>query len=200
MSLPFVYPAHPHVRRHGPSGYAGYASYRPWLRDEFAFRCVYCLRRESMGQEFGEFAIDHFRPVKHRPDLATEYTNLLYVCLPCNLRKLDRFVADPLVHLLTPNLVVQEDGVLDARTRECRQIVRVVRLNEPNLVTFRAMWMKVLRLSVLADPLLYRRILGFPDDLPDLSGLLPPGGNTQPEGVEQSYFRRRERGELPDTY
>ncbi len=37
---PFIYPARPHTRRHGPQGYAGYASYRPWLRDEFSFRCV----------------------------------------------------------------------------------------------------------------------------------------------------------------
>ena len=53
MTSPFVYPASPHVRRHGPMGYADHASFRPWLRDEFAFRCVYCLRRETMGQEFG---------------------------------------------------------------------------------------------------------------------------------------------------
>jgi hypothetical protein len=33
----FTYPAEPHRRRHGPQGYADAASYRPWLRDEFAF-------------------------------------------------------------------------------------------------------------------------------------------------------------------
>ena len=47
MTDPFSYPAAVHVRRHGPQGYADYASYRPWLRDEFAFRCVYCLLRDS---------------------------------------------------------------------------------------------------------------------------------------------------------
>ncbi len=40
MTPLFVYPTLPHVRRHGPRGYADYPSYRPWLRDEFAFRCV----------------------------------------------------------------------------------------------------------------------------------------------------------------
>jgi hypothetical protein len=79
VTAPFTYPDRPHGRRHGPVGYADYTSYRPWLRDEFAFRCVYCLRRETMGQHFGEFAVDHFLPVKHRPDLTTVYTNLLYV-------------------------------------------------------------------------------------------------------------------------
>ena len=46
MSSPFTYPVTPHVRRHGPSGYANHAEFRQWLRDEFAFSCVYCLLRE----------------------------------------------------------------------------------------------------------------------------------------------------------
>lgn len=200
MTAPFLYPAHPHVRRHGPLGYADHSSYRPWLRDEFAFRCVYCLRREAMGQAFGEFAVDHFLPVKFRPDLATEYTNLLYVCVRCNLRKLDRFVADPLTHLLAEGVTVQPDGTLDAGTRESCQIVRVLRLNAPSLIAYRRMWIGVLDLCRGHDPVLYHRILGFPDDLPDLGALQPPGGNTRPEGVQQSCFRARQRGELPETY
>jgi hypothetical protein len=37
MTAPFTYPATPEGRRRGPGGYADYESYRPWLRDEFAF-------------------------------------------------------------------------------------------------------------------------------------------------------------------
>src|SRR4051812_13664188 len=44
---PFEYPAGVHVRRHGPSGWTEYQRYRSWLRDEFCFRCVYCLLREQ---------------------------------------------------------------------------------------------------------------------------------------------------------
>ena len=123
MTAPFVYPAVPHVRRHGPRGYAEFASYRPFLRDDFAVRCVYCLRREAWGRVFGEFAIDHFVPVKYRPDRASDYTNLLYVCGPCNLKKGQRFIADPLAHLLSDRLLVRSNGTVEARTRECRQIV-----------------------------------------------------------------------------
>jgi hypothetical protein len=47
--IPFVYPRAAPLRRHGPAGYAQYERYRPWLRDEFAFRCVYCLKREQWG-------------------------------------------------------------------------------------------------------------------------------------------------------
>jgi hypothetical protein len=51
---PFDYPAVPLVRSHGPLGYSDYESYRAWLRDEFAFRCVYCLSREQWGRVTGE--------------------------------------------------------------------------------------------------------------------------------------------------
>ncbi|MCY2988962.1 MAG: hypothetical protein NTY19_13985 [Planctomycetota bacterium] len=42
--------------------------------------------------------------------------------------------------------------------------------------------------------------MGFPEDLPDLSRLRPPEGNSRLDGVEQSYFAQRQRGELPETY
>lgn len=44
--MPFRFAAAPHVRKHGPGGYEMYQSYKDWLRDEFTFRCVYCLERE----------------------------------------------------------------------------------------------------------------------------------------------------------
>ncbi|MEX0819011.1 MAG: hypothetical protein WD070_05450 [Pirellulaceae bacterium] len=59
MPEPFLYPTRPHIRRHGPV-YTAYESYRPWLRDEFSFRCVYCLKREQWGVVRGTFDIDHF--------------------------------------------------------------------------------------------------------------------------------------------
>lgn len=46
LPVPFAYTSTPHQRRHGPSGYDSYEAYKPWLRDEFVFRCVYCLERE----------------------------------------------------------------------------------------------------------------------------------------------------------
>ncbi|MBY0457436.1 MAG: HNH endonuclease, partial [Gemmataceae bacterium] len=85
--VPFVYPRLPHARRHGPRGYADYPSFRPWLRDEFVFRCAYCLRRETWGLVRGTFAIDHFLPVAVRPDLAVDYDNLVYACTTCNVAK-----------------------------------------------------------------------------------------------------------------
>ena len=39
-----------------------YQSYKPWLRDEFQFRCVYCLWRErwhSVGED--AFSVEHLQ-------------------------------------------------------------------------------------------------------------------------------------------
>ena len=41
---PFAYPRQPHQRKHGPMGYRHYRLYGSWLRDEWSFRCPYCLR------------------------------------------------------------------------------------------------------------------------------------------------------------
>ena len=48
--IAFRYPPSALVRRHGPAGYSDYASFRPWLRDDFSFRRVYCLIRERWGR------------------------------------------------------------------------------------------------------------------------------------------------------
>jgi HNH endonuclease len=200
MTIPSDYPSTPLVRRHGPAGYSDYASYRPWLRDEFAFRCVFCLRREVWSRVVGEFAIDHFEPIANRPDRATDYENLLYVCGPCNIRKGSQFVADPLASLIAATVEVRTDGTIDVRTRQARRIVRILQLDSPEMTAFRAMWIDVIQLAAAHDPGLYHQLLAFPDDLPDLSSLKPPGGNIRPEGIEQCYLPRRDRGELSATY
>ena len=98
--LAFTYPGGPLVRRHGPSGYSDVQSFRPWLRDEFSFRCVYCLVREQWGKRLGEFDLDHFEPVASSPEASLDYDNLVYSCHACNLRKGKRQVPDPTQALL----------------------------------------------------------------------------------------------------
>lgn len=58
----------------------------------------------------------------------------------------------------------------------------------------------IINLAEQYDHRLYRELLGFPDDLPDLARLRPPEGNRRPEGIQESCFAQRERGELPSTY
>ncbi len=62
------------------------------------------------------------------------------------------------------------------------------------------LWIGIVALAARNDPDLHRRLMGYPDDLPDLRRLQRPGGNSRPEGVAQSALVRRERGELPVIY
>lgn len=200
MSAPFEYPAISHTRRHGPVGYLDYESYRPWLRDEFAFRCVYCLLREVWGPAKGNYEIDHFVPTVYRADFMFEYDNLLYTCSTCNLSKGQAITPDPLTHLVAPEVRVSEDGSMDANTKDAKKLIDLLGLNRPSLRELRELWIRILRLAELHDQALKHRILSYPEHLPDLSVLRPPNGNNRLEGIEQSHFARRQRGELPPTY
>lgn len=195
---PFQYPEFAHVRRHSPMGYSDYASYLPWLRDEFTFRCVYCLIRERWY--LAPMNIDHFLPVSHRPDLANRYDNLLYACSRCNGAKAAHHLPDPTVVLLRGAVRAQRDGLLEATTAEARRLIRILGLNTRPYRELRLVWLGILGLAKQYDPALFARLMGYPADLPDLSALKPPDGNTRPEGIAQSYHARRERGELADTY
>ena len=93
-----------------------------------------------------------------------------------------------------------EDGVLHANAVEAARAIELVRLNRPRLIEFRKLWISIIRLATAADPVLYQRLLGFPDDLPNLKRLRPPSGNTWPEGLGESYFAKRQDGKLPATY
>ena len=132
-AIAFRYPAQPLARRHGPCGYADYQSFRPWLRDEFSFRCVYCLIREQWGRVTGEFDLDH-------------------ACL-----------------------------------------------NSPAMTRWRRTWLRIIELAEAGDLELFRELMGYPRDLPNLASCRVPE-NIRPEGIDDCYFARRERGELPPAY
>jgi hypothetical protein len=197
---PFDYPAKPHVRRHGPQGYANYESFRPWLRDEFTFRCVCCLSRERWGHLSGAFHIDHFQPVAVDQAQKTDYDNLLYVCARCNLAKRDRDVPDPTIHLTAREVYVHPDGRLEGLTVAAKSLIGKLDLDSPQARQWRLIWMRNVELARDFDREQYERLLGFPDDLPDLSALRPPGGNTRPVGVQNSHFARRQQNQLQATY
>lgn len=196
----FTYPAHPHERRHGPQGYAGAESYRPWLRDEFSFQCVYCLVREQWGLVPGVFGIDHFLPVASHASEALDYDNLLYCCATCNGAKGKRRLPSPEATLVDGAVNVREDGTIEGTTPAARRLIRVLGLDDPEYREFRLLWQQIAALAQERDPLLYRRLMGFPADLPNLASLRPPQGNKRPGGVRQSYRAQAQAGTLPETY
>src|SRR5436189_4195959 len=117
----FDYSPTPHLRRHGPRGYTDVDSFRPWLRDEFDFRCVYCLLREQWGRTRGTFELDHFLPVALHPGGERTYDNLLYACARCNGAKGVRRLPDPCQVLSAGQVEVHEDGTIEGRTKAVRK-------------------------------------------------------------------------------
>lgn len=198
-SRAFTYSTAAEHRRYGPSGYSDYESFRPWLRDEFCFRCIYCLLRERWGRITGEFDLEHVIPQTVDQTLATDYSNLFYSCHSCNLKKGPASLSNAELHLTSDSIRVSFEGRQIASTAESERIVDVLALNSPKRVNWRLSWMRIIQLAAERDSELYQRLMGFPDDLPDLSRSNPPA-NIRPEGIDRSYFVQRERGELPDTH
>jgi hypothetical protein len=99
---------------------------------------------------------------------------------------------------------VCNDGTVRGRTPQGETLIRVCRLDRPKLVEFRRGMIALRQLlegrrDAAADELL-RNYFGYPDNLPHLAPLRPPGGNLRPEGIEKSCYELRQRGELPDLY
>jgi hypothetical protein len=194
----FDYPQIVHQRRHGPS-YKSLASYRAWLRDEFSFRCVYCLFREQWGRVKGEFDVEHWQAQVNDPQLGLDYDNLFYGCHTCNLLKGTDPVPDP-GHCLTADQVrLNPDGSIEGLSDDASELIEILGLDSDSYREWRQVWIRNVELAEQYDPQQYRRLMGFPEDLPDLSAKLP-AENKRPEGVQESWFARRQRGELPETY
>jgi HNH endonuclease len=196
---PFVYPDAPHVRRHGPTGYTHYERYRPWLRDEFAFRCVYCLRREQWGVLKAAYHLDHFHAQALQPQAVLDYDNLLYACAACNTAKGEVVVPDPCTCMLAGHVIVDEDGSIHGSTPDARRVIGKLGLDAPDYCEFRMLVIGIVQLAAVHNPSLFRMLMKYPDDLPDLASLRPPQ-NTRPQGVRESFRARRESGQLPETY
>jgi hypothetical protein len=196
----FEYSTTPHARRHGPAGYEDYNSYRDWLRDEFIFRCVYCLHREQWNQGGAIFHIDHFVPVAADPAGKLEYSNLLYACARCNEAKRAVLgLPDPCQIAFHDCLRIMDNGRIEALNNEGKKLNLVLRLDSERNVHARSRWMRTLEILRTSNPALYMEFMGFPVDLPDLRKKRVPE-NTKPDGAASCYFALRERRKLPAVY
>ena len=196
----FEYPIQPHNRKHGPEGYRDYKSYRDWLRDEFIFRCVYCLHREQWYGRGTTFHIEHFTPVAVEAKSICQYPNLLYSCATCNeAKKAAVGLPNPCERSFDDCLRILPDGQIEALNADGERLRQVVRLNSRSNVQYRARWIRNLEILRFYAPDLYKEYMGFPEDLPG-PRKKHVSNNTKPGGVQNCYFVLRERGELPITY
>ena len=192
---PYAYPPEAHQRCHGPAGYANYQEYRPWLEDEFCFRCVYCLKR-MVWAPTDVWTIDHLIARDEAPELECEYDNLVFACQFCNTRKGPNRVPDPCQVAYGACLRVERDGTVTPLDDNGRRLVKVLRLNHSWQVQER---LKTMRILARVDRGEFHRWMGFPPDLPDLARKNPPR-NRRPQGVSESWLAKRQRGELPAVY
>jgi hypothetical protein len=198
---PFHYPDAPHTRRHGPQGYVYHESYRPWLRDEFAFRCVYCLARERWGKGHYGFQVDHLMPQSIDSSRAQDYDNLFYACATCNKMKSDaEDVPDPCLTAFGHCVTVHDDGTISAINSLGIMLIKILRLDNPENTEYRRSILAILRLAEAKHRQFYKQWMSFPDDMPNLAVKRPPNGNTRQHGIQESFFMRQRRKELPETY
>jgi hypothetical protein len=189
---PFRYPRAPAVRKHGPQGYSKYGHHRPWLRDEFDFRCVYCLKREQWCFQLGDFQLDHQVAQSLDPDLCLEYTNLVYSCQNCNHRKGNKTLPSPDRVAFGACMEVLKTGEISARNKNGQRLIDELALDGPKITKMRAQIIRTIASLQQHDWRLFLLWMGFPEDLPDLENVRPkPNSNSRPEGIEKSWFRRK---------
>ena len=79
-----------------------------------------------------------------------------------------------------------------------RRLIAILGLDSGSYPRWRSVWMRNVELAAQYDHEHLTRLMGFPDDLPSLEH--SPPDNTRPEGVHQSWYAKRQRGELPGVY
>jgi hypothetical protein len=104
------------------------------------------------------------------------------------------------VALVRDAMVIHDDGRIEGQTKDAQRLIDKLLLDSDECRAFRRRWMNIIRLAEAHAREVYEELLGYPQDLPNLSRLRPPGGNQRSEGVSQSHYARRQRGELPTTF
>jgi hypothetical protein len=91
-------------------------------------------------------------------------------------------------------------GCIEARdsSRIGEQIIRVLRLDSEDATNTRRLWLELLRAAAQANEKLFRELIGYPKQLPDLRATKVQ--NTKITGLQQSAHYLRDIGALPDWY
>ena len=199
LPAPFAYPSKPHIRRHGPQGYSRYRQFRNWLRDEFAFRCIYCLRRETWLTTRRDYQIDHFLPKSEHPDVERDYDNLVYACSECNGTKAAKYLPSPESVAYGDCMRVDENGEIHALNERGITIIEALHLDAHEYTRLRRIIIVTVAEARLGSETL-KWCLCYPDELPNLSAEKKPKNNNRLGGISESHYERKEHSELPEYY
>lgn len=134
------------ITRSTPPHYSSYGKYKPYLENDFCERCAYCnLHSKRITTPF---EVDHFVSRAAfdgvRPELETDYKNLVYSCKKCNVAKSGQFKGDLTEEIPTNALFYDpvlvdynsifyrnEFGAIDSDDPKGRSMINMLKLYRP---------------------------------------------------------------------
>lgn len=194
---PFAYPISGHKRRHRPPQFSRYQQYKPWLRDEFVFTCVYCLSRETWNRNCNFYGVEHFKAKSTFRAGIVDYGNLLYACNDCNRVKGAKALPPDLHPEMVGwgnDLTIQDDGLIVGLSKRGVAIIKWFQLDSPELTHWRFkhldLYLEAMKRSSKQQSARarLRNYFGFPRNMPELN---PSSGAVRP------YSKR---AHLPEWY
>jgi uncharacterized protein (TIGR02646 family) len=125
-----------------------FQEYKPYLRQDFHYVCVYCRVHENELGGPRIFTVEHYRPKDHFPYLLTDYTNLLYACAVCNSFKredwhdgdpltCEKGYLDPCQHDYDMYFSYTAEHKIEGRISCARYMIKRLRLNRRQLIKLR---------------------------------------------------------------
>ncbi len=90
------------------------------------------------------------------------------------------FPEDPTQVLTAEQVQVHSDGSIDGLTPEAERLIWLLDLDGDDYRQWRLAWMRIIDLAAEYDRGLYRQLMGFPWDLPNLRRVRTLGGNSRP--------------------
>lgn len=135
-------------RRNPKRKFRDYTKYKPWLREDFKYACVYCTVHEGEFGGFHSFHVEHFKPKSKFPELIIEYTNLLYACWKCNSLKGEDWPSDnplksgkgyldPCRYDYEKYFILNNDGILVGKNKAATYMIERLHLNSYFLIKIR---------------------------------------------------------------
>lgn len=143
--------------------YADYKKYYDEISDDCQNRCVYCdvLTKEVGGEGM---QLDHFRPQKYFPQLASDPTNLVLACAKCNQLKSDWWpektgtdmggkhgFVDPFLNTFRDYFDVNESGIVVGKLPPSKYVIDLLSINRPTRSGIRRARIVISRAITLMD-------------------------------------------------
>jgi len=128
---------------------AKYNDYRPEVRAEAKYKCVYCAIHENSLGGSDSFHIEHYKPKSKFSGLEKEFENLFYACAICNRFKSNDWPNDPTTNHSTPSypdpksvnyndlFKIDNQGVMRGNYVASKYMIEKVVLNRPQLINER---------------------------------------------------------------